>query len=636
MPTTKNTLPTFSILVLGLLTLTITLLNTHSLTTQAATNTWDQRGINVMSTYAEDYSSENFKESMRRASSVGVHDVVLIVPYIQSNFYANDLHPSGQTPSDQALINGINTIKSLGMKPSLKVFAESPDGWRAYINPSDREGWFYNYSNILKKYATIAQQNGVGLFCIGTEMIKLTSAAENPDNTRRWKQLITDVRSVYKGRVTYSAQFDRSWWDEIDNLGFLGDLDDIGISAYYHLTDNNNPSVDELKNQWGKIEPGDIGYFSNKYNKPIIFTEFGYKSMDRAFEVPGDWSINSNFNEANQAKGYEAFFQYFSNVPYFAGVHLWDWSTNPNAGGQGNTDYTPQNKSAQDVMKKYFMGNSNTPANSSSSSNISSSSSAQSSMVISSDPNISSVSSSLSSSMDSTSNISSASNSSIINSSLSNNGFDVATLQNANNLGVSVTNNSGQNLSNLKIDVEVFDSNNQRVAQIVNPNVNLSNGQNNSFVINAMQLPQNSGTYKIKVGFFSSNWGTNYNWSENAGTYVVNTANSANNTPVKVTPVANSGIQIWWPGDGQTVSGTQPFKARVGENSLGSYKMFWQVDGGSLNVMYDSTQDAPHKETMVDVSNWNWQNSNQYTINFVAEDNNGNIIGQSSAKVTRN
>jgi hypothetical protein len=67
--------------------------------------------------------------------------------------------------------------------------------------------------------------------------------------------------------------------------------------------------------------------------------------------------------------------------------------------------------------------------------------------------------------------------------------------------------------------------------------------------------------------------------------------------------------------------------------SLTNYSMFWQVDGGALNPMYDSFQDAPHKEAAVNVTGWSWQGKGPYQVTFVSKDAGGHTLGQRSVKL---
>jgi endoglucanase len=89
---------------------------------------------------------------------------------------------------------------------------------------------------------------------------------------------------------------------------------------------------------------------------------------------------------------------------------------------------------------------------------------------------------------------------------------------------------------------------------------------------------------------------------------------------------ASSSITPWWPTSNTHLQGAQPFKAALDGGDLSSYDMYWQVDGGALNVMQDSKTDAPHKEAIVDVSGWNWHDAGPYTLTFVAKEQ-GVIVG---------
>jgi hypothetical protein len=100
---------------------------------------------------------------------------------------------------------------------------------------------------------------------------------------------------------------------------------------------------------------------------------------------------------------------------------------------------------------------------------------------------------------------------------------------------------------------------------------------------------------------------------------------------------ADSGtpVNVWWPVESTPVMGTQPFKAMISGMNVEQYDMYWQVDGGQLNGMYNSYQDYPHKEASVNVSGWNWKGSGPYVINFVAKQG-GNIIAQHSLQLRLN
>ncbi|MBL8029891.1 MAG: glycoside hydrolase family 6 protein [Candidatus Doudnabacteria bacterium] len=93
-------------------------------------------------------------------------------------------------------------------------------------------------------------------------------------------------------------------------------------------------------------------------------------------------------------------------------------------------------------------------------------------------------------------------------------------------------------------------------------------------------------------------------------------------------------LEIWWPVRMAQVSGQQPFKAVVQGRVVETYHMFWQVDGGQLNQMYNSYHDYPHKEAIVDVSGWNWKGLGPYRINFIAYDYEGKKIGEAESSLS--
>jgi hypothetical protein len=132
------------------------------------------------------------------------------------------------------------------------------------------------------------------------------------------------------------------------------------------------------------------------------------------------------------------------------------------------------------------------------------------------------------------------------------------------------------------------------------------------------------------MGVFSSDWSANYNWNNSAATFTV----GSNNPPPPPPPPQTTALDIWWPSNGSSVQGVQPFKAMLENMNITNYNMYWQVDGGTLNLMSNNSQDYPHKESLVDVSPWTWRGNGPYTINFVGKDLNGNIIAQKSITIT--
>jgi len=144
------------------------------------------------------------------------------------------------------------------------------------------------------------------------------------------------------------------------------------------------------------------------------------------------------------------------------------------------------------------------------------------------------------------------------------------------------------------------------------------------------------------VDITSAPWNSTINANSSITIVIQGTYGASNPTPTCVVQCAassgqvigsnaNAMINIWWPSNGSSVSGVQPFKAEVGNMALNNYSMYWQVDGGQLNQMADNVD---HKEASVDLSGWSWKGSGPYTINFVAKDNSGNTLSTNSSNIT--
>ena len=85
-----------------------------------------------------------------------------------------------------SVAHAIDTIHGLGMKVLLKPMLDVDDGtWRAFIDPSDKDQWFANYTNFIGTFADMAQSKGVELLSIGCEMNTL----EKSTNNTRWTNL---------------------------------------------------------------------------------------------------------------------------------------------------------------------------------------------------------------------------------------------------------------------------------------------------------------------------------------------------------------------------------------------------------------------------------------------------------------
>lgn len=627
---------------------------------EAAISNW-QKGASIYPLSTTDFASDSFKQSLRDLKATGADTAVLIIPIYQANDQASEIQAGGDTPTDESLVSAIQYAHSIGLKVNLKPHLGSWSGsWRAYINASDRDAWFRNYGAYLNHLGDISRENGVEGMTIGTELISMASGRVNPDNTRRWNALIADLRSHFSGYLTYSANW--SWNSdhfegEVKHIEFWPSLDYIGISAYYPLAgEQNNPSVEALTGAWDYWNNSQIRALHEKWNKPIVFTEIGYTSIDGAHKAPCcTWG--GSYDEQEQVNDYEALFSYWNGQSFMAGVYLWNWSANPNYGGQGNLDYVPQNKAAEQVMTKWFGGNGTPPP-----------------PPPPPDPGTGGDTGGGTggdTGGDTGGGTGGDTGGGTGGDTGGNTGGDTGTPSDVTgNFEVSATgpssivagqpaalkvnvSNTGQ-ATNVIVDVEIYDSATMQVLQSFYEGQSMGSGAPKSYDIS--WTPPSNGNYVLKVGLFNRDWTNLYQWNDQVLTLNVGSTGGTGgdtgggtggdtggdtgggDTGGTGEPTGPTGTDLWWPGSGARIAYDQPFKAMlIDDRPLSSYEMYWQVDGGELHRMYDSNQDYPHKEDWVNVSNWPRKDANssedKYNVTFISKNREGQVVSEKTVEV---
>lgn len=201
------------------------------------------------------------------------------------------------------------------------------------------------YEAFILLYAELAEETQSDIFCIGTEL--KTFINERPDF---WNNLVQKVRNVYHGEITYAAN-----WDEYVKTPFWSQLDYIGVNAYFPLCEQEDPTIETLTNGWQpwKTKMRDL---SEELDKPILFTEFGYRSMDFTGKKP--WLVDRNQTNVNleaQARATQVLFDEFWTESWFAGGFVWKWfMQHDEVGGHQDNRFTPQNKPAESVIRKQY------------------------------------------------------------------------------------------------------------------------------------------------------------------------------------------------------------------------------------------------------------------------------------------
>ncbi len=240
------------------------------------------------------------------------------------------------------------------LKPHLWVRGEGWPGEFELDTDAEWELFEREYSDYILHFARLADSLDVEMFAVGTEVDR--SAIAQPDY---WRALIVRVRAAYGGALTYAAN-----WDRYAEIEFWDALDYLGVDAYFPLSSAGTPDVETLLEAW---EPWtrEVERTARRVGLPILFTEFGYRSVDGA--AGEQWTLPDGrrarglpANREAQAAAYEALFRTWWNRDGFAGGFLWKWYPGTPDSRWVATDYTPQGKPAEAVIHREFLGSRST------------------------------------------------------------------------------------------------------------------------------------------------------------------------------------------------------------------------------------------------------------------------------------
>lgn len=239
---------------------------------------------------------------------------------------------------------------SEGLRVMLKPQVYVPGSWTGKIDfdsDADWSQWESDYEAYLLPMAQLADSLHTELLCIGTEFSISAVKRES-----WWRNLIRKIRTVYHGKLVYAAN-----WDDYRRVPFWDALDYIGINAYFPLCPDATPNTAALVKSWQPYAD-EIRAFQLRTGMPVLFTEFGYLSVDGcAYQ---NWELENRIdqlsvNEIAQANALEALFEVFWKEDYWAGGFLWKWFPNMSGHeGYPDKDYTPQGKKGEKTLREWY------------------------------------------------------------------------------------------------------------------------------------------------------------------------------------------------------------------------------------------------------------------------------------------
>ena len=237
--------------------------------------------------------------------------------------------------------NGVKVM----LKPQIWVWRGEFTGEIEMTSEADWQELEKTYSDFILTFAQLAQKTQVELLCVGTELERFVK--HRPEY---WSKLIEQVRQIYSGKLTYAAI-----WDAYSPTPFCEQLDFIRVDAYFPLSEKRYPTTTEMHSGWQKWKTKLVDLASVE-ERPVLFTEFGYRSMDYTAHKP--WLVDQNDTAVNlkaQAEATQVIFDEFWKEDWFAGGFVWKWFIHHgDVGGEKDNRFTPQNKPAEKVIRNFY------------------------------------------------------------------------------------------------------------------------------------------------------------------------------------------------------------------------------------------------------------------------------------------
>ncbi|MEE9525777.1 MAG: hypothetical protein V3V78_04200 [Candidatus Woesearchaeota archaeon] len=276
-------------------------------------NPMQHEGVNITSWWWNDYFY--IEDTLETLKGLGVEHVSFLTTQYQGTVDSTDISAlASKTPSDNALKYAIGKAKEMGFKVTLKPHVDVIDGsYRGDItfsNEADWADWFASYDDFITHYAGLAEDTGVDMLVIGTEL-------DGTSHRSEWKdQIIPSIESEYDGKKTYAASDDDyqsiAWWDDVDY---------IGVTLYRSLTATNDPTPAELDAEFVNIR-SELEAFAQAEGQQIMISEVGFQSYDGTNTSPW-WAPTTDVDELEQEMCYEAMYKALHNNPDIRGIYLW-------------------------------------------------------------------------------------------------------------------------------------------------------------------------------------------------------------------------------------------------------------------------------------------------------------------------
>lgn len=279
----------------------------------------------------------------------GANTVLLPVLLEQWGLGATELHWSREGVDHGTLRRVVRRAHACRLQvvltPLVEIHGGDPSAWRGRIRPRDRDAWWRSYSERVLTLASLAELERAEGLVVSHELSSLSSGRDLP----RWRELVRRTRGVFGGRLIAVVNH-----DALDAELPWVELDRVGVSAYFPLTDDLDAEPEALAEGWRRAGRR-LHELSERLGRPITLYEVGYPSLDGGATRPWDGTLGAPVDLVEQERAYEAAVNALETMSFIDGAIFWIWG---GPGGPHDRGFTPRDKPAEPHLLRWLSGSS--------------------------------------------------------------------------------------------------------------------------------------------------------------------------------------------------------------------------------------------------------------------------------------
>jgi hypothetical protein len=302
-------------------------------------------GFNVIVAPGHPFGGPSAQRALEQARDAGAN-AVAIVPFLWQPSPTSAAIVRGTDMPDDELRLAIRQARALGFFVTIKPHVWVPQSWAGAVAPEREDGWhawFAAYRSAIEAIARVAAQEHADALAVGTELV-------NAARREEWNALIAAVRAVFPSALLYVAHNA----EEAEAVPFWHLLDAVGVTLYPPLgADGDRPGrLAAMQAIAARLDA-----LAARTGKPVIVGEIGLRSARGAAAMPWE-SAEERAAPPDPALQADVLGDWLAVLdrPAVRGVLVWRWFTDPDAGGEADTDFTVQGKPAAAVLRCTWSG----------------------------------------------------------------------------------------------------------------------------------------------------------------------------------------------------------------------------------------------------------------------------------------